>query len=40
MFKMKVDTMKNEADFVIINANELVTLQGSSDRPKIKKYQC
>ncbi|MHA2306028.1 MAG: imidazolonepropionase [Candidatus Hodarchaeales archaeon] len=29
--------MKNEADFVIINANELVTLQGSSDRPKIKK---
>ena len=25
-----------EADFVIINANELVTLKGSSEKPRIK----
>ncbi len=29
--------MNNQADFAIINANELVTLQGSSEKPKIKK---
>ena len=25
-----------EADFAIINANELVTLQGSSNKPRVK----
>ena len=28
--------MEKEADFVILNANELVTLGGASDKPKIK----
>ncbi len=30
------EIMETEADFIIINANELVTLKGSSKKPKIK----
>ncbi len=30
--------MSIEADFAIINANELVTLKGSSNKPRVKEY--
>ena len=33
----EVESMSLEADFVIVHANELVTLSGFSNKPKIKE---